>query len=172
MKRLFDIVTLSSRDRGLADPVSVITGGVAILSQIFPNIFGGGRRRLNNQDWLQLFPGAGYWTTALRNYLESRIHYDVDLKNIQPFTNDFIWDNRKQICPGVPDSCWTYNQPGSCLECVQALYKALDQEKKTGGNSPVGLTPGGIGQTIDWSLVAPLAIGGVFLALAIKKKKR
>lgn len=171
MRRLFDIVTLSSRDRGLADPVSIITGGVAVISQIFPNIFGGGRKRLTNEDWIQLMPGSGFWTTKLRNYLQARIHYDVDLKNIQPFTGAFTWDNRKQICPNVPDSCFSYNQPDSCIECNQALYKILEEERKTGGVSPVGLTPGGIGQSINWSLVAPIALGGIVLALALKKKK-
>ncbi|MBK9285052.1 MAG: hypothetical protein IPM51_12165 [Sphingobacteriaceae bacterium] len=169
--RMYEIVTLQDRNN-LADPVSIITGGVAVLSQIFPNIFGGGRRRLNSQDWIQLIPGSGFWSTKLRQYLEARIHYDADLGNIQPFTAAFVWDNRRQICPAVQDSCWEYNKPESCIECMRAFYAILNEESRTGGMSPVGQTPGGFGQTINWSAVLPIAIGGVVLVMAMKTKKR
>lgn len=170
--RLFDILTLSANHKSLNDPVTVITAGVSVLSQLFPNIFGGSRKKLSESDWLALMPGAGYWTTQLRNYLKARINYDVDFTtNVQPFTNNFIYDNRKQICPNIPDSCWTYNQTGSCTQCVQTFYNILSKEKSTGGNSPVGITPGGYGMTLDYSTLIPIAIGGVILVMLMKNKK-
>ena len=96
--RLFEIQTLSE-GRRLADPVTIITGGLALLSSLFPNIFGGARRRLTSAYWLQLMPGNGYWTTALRNHLENTIHYDTDVANIQPFTKYFVHENQASICP-------------------------------------------------------------------------
>lgn len=174
----FNIVTLSSKHRKLSDSNSpdisgVITGGIGILTNLFPNIFGGNRKLLTDSDWLQLMPGAGYWTTQLRNRLKSTIKYDTDFQtNVQAFTNNFIYENRKQICPKIPDSCWAYNQTGSCTECVQTFYAILNKEKSTGGTSPIGITPGGYGLTSDWSTLIPLAIGGIVLVAAMKTKKK
>lgn len=169
--RLFEIVTLQDRNT-LNDPVTIITSGAAVLSQLFPNIFGGSRKRLTESDWIQLIPGSGYWSTKLRNYLALHIHYDVDVKDIQKWSGAFVWDNRRLICPDIPDSCWQYNQPDSCLECMRAFYALLNEETRTGGLSPVGQTPGGFGQTVNWSIVAPVALGFVALALIAKNKKR
>lgn len=176
--RKFNIVTLSANQR-LADPVSVITGGVALLTSLFPNIFGGGRKRLSNEDWLTLIPGAGYWTTQLREYLKTRIHYDVDFTtNVQPFTVQFVADNNAVICPKT----YTFqnppgNNPGGggtsgWTPCLTAFYSILNKEKSTGGNSPVGITPGGYGLTTDWSSLIPLAIGGLVLVALMKSPKR
>lgn len=162
--RLFDIVTLSSNHR-LADPVSILTGGVAVLSQLFPNIFGGGRRRLTETDWLQLLPGAGFYTTNLRNYLKARIHYDVDYtSNTLALSQQFAYDLRDQK-NGFCDNC-------SNNDAYKELLSVLQDETNTGGKSPIGPTPGGYGSTLDYSTLVPLAIGAVALILVMKSKKR
>lgn len=166
MKRLFDIVTLSSSHRRLADPITIITGGLGVLTQLFPNIFGGGRKRLTDADWLELLPGSGYWTTALRNYLKATIHYDNNLENMQQFTKNFVYERPGEIC-GVTG--WNGSD---FMQCYSKFLKILQTEKNTGGNSPVGITPGGYGQTIDYSTLMPLAIGAVALILVMKSKKR
>lgn len=162
MKRLFDIITLSSSHRRLNDPVSIITGGIAVLSQLFPNIFGGSRKRLTESDWLQLLPGAGYWTTSLRNYLKARIHYDTDYtNNTLQFSKNFVYENASQICGGpYTDACYS------------KFLQMLKTETQTGGNSPIGITPGGYGGTIDYSTLMPLAIGAVAIVLLMKSKKK
>lgn len=163
MKRLFDIVTLSDRNGGrLNDPVSIITGGVAILNQLFPNIFGGGRKRLTNEDWLQLIPGAGYWSTRLREYLKTRIHYDVDFqRNVLPFSQQFAYDNRNAICSNCNDE-----------QRYQTFLNLLKQESQTGGTSPIGITPGGVGLTVDYSTLIPIAVIGLGLVFIMKTKKK
>jgi hypothetical protein len=177
--RLFDILTLSANHKRLNDPITILTGGVAVLSQLFPNIFGGARKRLTESDWLQLIPGAGYWSTKLRNYLKTRIQYDTDFTaNIQPFTLDFVSQNHSLICPRT----YTFqnppgNNPGGggsqgWLPCYQSLLVLLQKENQTGGQSPVGITPGGYGGTIDYSTILPLAVGAFALVLLMKSKKR
>ena len=162
MKRFFDIVTLSANHKRLSDPVTVITSGVAILSQLFPNIFGGNRKRLTETDWLQLFPGAGYWTTSLRNYLKAHIHYDTDYTaNVLQYSKDFVYNNASQLCGGVyTDACYS------------KFLGMLQTEKNTGGNSPIGITPGGYGLTTDYSTLVPLAIGALALVFLMKSKKK
>lgn len=177
-KRLFDIVTLSSRQSRLADPITILTGGVAVLSQLFPNIFGGARKRLTDSDWLTLIPGAGYWSTKLRNYLKTRIHYDVDFaNNVQPFTIHFVSLNHELICPRT----YTFqNPPGSnpggtnenWSVCYSRLLSLLQQEAYTGGNSPIGITPGGYGGTLNYSSFVPLAIGAAVLVILMKTPKK
>ena len=162
MKKLFDIVTLSDRQNNLSDPITILTGGVAVLSQIFPNIFGGNRKRLTDSDWITLLPGAGYWTTSLRNYLKATIQYDTDYtKNVLQFSKNFVYENSSRICGGAyTDACYS------------KFLNMLATEQKTGGNSPIGITPGGYGATINPSLLIPLGIGAVLLVLAMKTKKK
>lgn len=183
-KNYFHIATLQSRHRNLkegenVDPVTILTGGVAILSQLFPNIFGGGRKRLTDADWIQLIPGAGYWSTKLRNYLKARIHYDVDFPvNVQNMTLQFVSENHNQICPRT----YTFqNPPGpnpggggsqGWLPCYQKLLTILQTENNTGGQSPIGITPGGFGGTLDYSTLMPLAIGAIALVILMKSKKK
>lgn len=171
--RKFTIQTLQDGEPGGGgmDPISIITGGVALLSSVFPNLFGGGRKRLTSQDWLQLFPGGGYWTTNLRNSLANSIHYDSDLKNIEKYTGYFVWENRSTICPEVPSSCFPYDNPHLCPDCMNKFFTLINKEKTTGGQSPVGSYPGGWGsinyeQVIVYGGIAVLAI-----ALLTKKKK-
>ena len=162
MKRLFDIVTLSANHKRLSDPVTVITSGVAILSQLFPNIFGGGRKELTQTDWLTLIPGAGYWTTRLREYLKTRIRYDVDFsRNVLPFSQQFAFDNRQTICGSLDNE-----------KCYAKFLQLLKTESQTGGTSPVGITPGGVGMTLDYSTLIPLAVGAVVLVAIMKNKKK
>lgn len=176
--RKFEIVTLRDWQR-LADPVTILTGGLAVLSQLFPNIFGGSRKRLTDADYNQLIPGAGYWSTKFRNYVKTRIHYDVDFaNNIQGVTLNFVGTNNEAICPKM----YTFqNPPGtdpggngeaSWTPCIQKFYEILNQESYTGGTSPVGITPGGIGATLDYSTLLPLAVGALVLVMVMKKKKR
>ena len=166
----FNIMTLQDNYR-LGDPVTIITAGVGILSSLFPNIFGGNRKRLTDADWLQLFPGSGYWTSALRNDLKTHIHYDVDFPgNVSDFTKYFVDRKRSDIIPSLPAYPATITG-----EQYQQAYKTfleyLALEKQTGGNSPVGQVPGGYGQTVDWSKFIPIAIGGIVLIVAMKNKK-
>jgi hypothetical protein len=161
-RNTFHIATLQSRHSSLKDPVTILTSGVAILSQLFPNIFGGSRKRLTESDWLTLLPGAGYWTTSLRNYLKARIHYDTDYtNNILQYSKNFVYENASQICKGA------YTE-----SCYSSFLNLLKTETQTGGNSPVGITPGGYGQTIDYSTLMPLAIGAIALVLLLKSKKK
>lgn len=177
--RLFDILTLSSNHRSLKDPLTILTGGVAVLTQIFPNIFGGGRKLLTEDNWLQLIPGAGYWTNELRNYLKSRIKYDIDFApNIKNFTLQFVSENHNQICPGtytfqtIPGENPGGGGAAGWLPCYERLLQILQEEKQTGGNKPIGITPGGYGLTADYSTLVPLAIGAVALVFLMKSKKR
>lgn len=154
----------------LGDPISDILGGsLGILSTIFPNIFGGTRKALTSDYWLQILPGAGYWTTQLRNYLSSRIHYDVDyIKNALPFTKDFVYLN-PQICGR---SGWQPGMDTEFMTCYSKLLQMLADERNTGGTSPIGITPGGYGGGIDYQTLVPLGIGAFILVLLMKSKKK
>jgi len=169
-KKLFGIMTLSDNNR-LNDPVSVITAGVTLLSSLFPNIFGGGRKRLTDADWLELIPGSGYWTTALRNKLKSAINYNNNLDNIQPFTRYFVDEHRSEIIPTLPPYPAQINET-QYQAAFTKFMKILEQERNTGGTSPIGQTPGGIGGTLDYSTIVPLAIGAFALIMVMKSKKR
>ena len=183
-KKLFKIVTLSDclncneninlgqpssfhsygqslQQGGGMDPVTIITGGLAIVQQFFPNLFGGGRKKLTSADWNQLIPGNGSWTVRLRNRLAETINYDSDLGNIELYTRYFVIDNKNQICgAGVSDS-----------ECYKTFLGILKQETFSGGSSPVGNVPGYFG-TIDYQSLIPYAIGAVALVYILKNKKR
>lgn len=171
MKRLFEIQTLSDNIT-LNDPVTVITGAAGVLLQLFPNIFGGNRKRLTDSDWLQLLPGNGTLTTALRNYLKTRIHYDVDVykmagdkTSIQLYTEIFADENEDLWCP--TKGCWK----GSVS--MPIFYSILQKEALTGGTQPYGSVPGFISGFNDVNLQTILLIGGGLLLLfALNKKKR
>lgn len=169
MKKLFEIQTLSECQTPrlkdyvrLSDPVTIITGGVAVLTQLFPNLFGGGRKRLTSQDWLNMFPGNGYWTTKLRDYLNSKIHYDADLGNITEFTRYFVYENRFTLYPGYT--------PGDFEKAFQEFSNKLRQEAVSGGSQPVGNFPI-IGGTVDWQTLL-LYGGGALLLITLLNKKR
>ncbi len=165
--KTFRIQTLSDNVR-LGDPVAVITGGMALLTSLFPNIFGGGRTKLTRAHWIELMPGNGSWTTALRTYLAGAIHYDNNLENIQEYTKYFVHENQAQICKEMN----LQNYPGQYSnECFTRFLQILREETYTGGTSPVGQIPGGYG-TINWASVIPFAIGGIVLIALFKNKKR
>lgn len=165
----FSILTLSDNNRyqiksRLGDPISIITAGASVLNSLFPNIFGGNRKELTNSMWLELIPGSGYYTTALRNYLKTRIKYDVDfVTNALPFSQQFAFNLRDsgELCPNCDNT-----------QAYQNFLNVLNKEKQTGGNLPIGQTPGGFGSTLDLSTLVPLAIGGVVLVMLMKNKKR
>jgi hypothetical protein len=171
---MFDIVTLSDRNYSrLADPVTIITGGIGLLQSLFPNIFGGARHRLTDSDWLQLIPGNGIVTNALRNYLKTRIHYSEDLQKIDPgsgfpnleaFTRYYAGHFVNTWCPD--GSC--QGNPPEVL--MPKFYDILRRESI--GQSPIGTIPGFFpGGSTDWGTVA--IIGGlVVLFLALNKGKK
>lgn len=166
----FSIQTLQDGGEPM-DPITIITGGVGLLSSVFPNLFGGGRKRLTDQDWLQMFPGSGYWTVNLRNSLKNSIHYDSDLGNVEKFTGYFVWQNRSTICPNVPSSCFPYDNPHLCPDCMNKFFELMRKERTTGGQNPVGTFPGGIGGSINYEQV--LVYGGIaLLAFTLLKKKK
>lgn len=162
--RKFEILTLSdcigceSTYSNLGDPIAIITGGVAILQGLFPNIFGGGRRELTQGDWLQMFPGSGMWTVRLRNYLARTIHYDSDLGNIEEFTRNFVYENMGSIA-------------GANFTAKYSTFLAIIQEEKfSGGASPFGNIPG-IQAGFNYQAMIPYALGGLVLVFLFRKKK-
>jgi hypothetical protein len=171
--RPFKIQTLSDRSYSrLGDPIvvsTVITAGASLLGQLFPNIFGGTRKRLNDQDWLQLIPGNGLWTTRLRNYLKAIIKYDTDLTkivagtgetNLQVFTRYFAYENKIALGLGSYPNNKTIEPP------------FFDILKKEASGIPSSNVPGYISGTgfsipTEW-----LLIGAGVLVLVMAKKKR
>lgn len=173
----------------LQDPIAILTAGYGLLQSIFPGIFGGTRKRLTEADWLQLFPGNGYWTTQLRNFLKARIHYDVDMKFAYPFFSEqlgrqdqghisfFVLRHKDQICPGkVTPQCDSMAQLQGipCQPCMTEFANILKQEQFSGGNQPVGQYPGGLapGGTMDWYSIIPIVAVGAVMLIALKGKRR
>lgn len=201
MQNLFDIITLSDRTRidtkqapilkthylrhgnklvkrkyalgdSLNDPVSVILGGTAVISQLLPNLFGA--ERATAADFEKLFPGSGFWTVKFRNYLQSAIKYKKDIsRDILMYTTQFVIDNNNSICPGT----YTFQQQpgsnpgGSWNPCIEKFYTILRQEAATGGAAPIGsIAPGLSG--INWSEILPYAIGGIGLIILLQGRKK
>lgn len=144
---------------GIIDPASILTIGTAALTtlqQLFPSLFGTSRKKLTDSDWNVLIPGNGRWHNALRNYLKTHIHYDVDAtNNIVPFTANFAYEN------GMTN---------------EQLGKLLDEEAVSGGYSTIPGLPwqnpdvGGTG-SFAISTNTMLLIGlGLLAILALKKK--
>jgi hypothetical protein len=79
-------------------------------------------------------------------------------------------ENQSSIDPGLPSfpAKLTQTQYDNLLN---KFYSILAEEKRTGGNSPVGQVPGGFGSTIDYSVIVPLLVGGIALVAVMKKKK-
>ena len=184
MKRLFEIQTLSDRVYpSLGDPITILTGGLAIVTQLFPNIFGGSRKRLTESDWQQIFPGNGYWGSLIRKYLQGKIVWDTDMKYAYPFVNsqgrteqghiaNFVMLNRLQICPDIPPDCFIsggYNVP--CQSCMNKFSELLKSETSFpgGGQTYPGVNIAGF----DFAKALPyLAVGGLALLILNKKKSR
>lgn len=146
--------SLSSRSRLGFDPVSIITGGGALLNELFPNLFGS--ERLTMQHLNALFPSNGFYTNAYKNFLLQRIRYVKDVqRDLHMYTGQFI-ESRPEICAG-----------GSGNTCWQNFYKILEQESITGGTQPVGNV---LGIGIDWQTILLIG-GGVLLLVALSRKK-
>lgn len=154
-----------------ADPMGIITGSIPLLNQIFPNLFGGNRRRLTQADWNQMFPGNGYWTVRLKNYLARHTHYDVDLKYLYDTGNgygyiiNFIAENRAEIWP----QRWQSVQQLSYPEQLRLFEDVINEEKFTGGNSPVSQVKYLQG-SMDFSKILPIA--GVVLVVGLLMSKK
>lgn len=171
MNRLFEIQTLSDRNyKRLGDPMAIITGGLAVISQLFPNLFGAPAIPITEADWVKMFPGNGYWTSLYRNYIRSKIPNTRDLWRLERFTGYFVWDNRGTIAPEVPESCYPYDEPHRCPAAMSKFFNLLKKESQSSGNYPVGQFPGGIG-TLDASSLLLIAGGVVLLMLLMKNKK-
>jgi len=186
-RRTFTIATLADNNR-LGEPISILTAGLGLATQLFPNIFGSNRRALTSADWDKLFPGNGYYSVLLKTYLSQRIKYDVDTKFLYPFNHqginmrgaiaDFVVANAAQICPdytagagGTNRACWSDGRNELvCQPCMTIFSKILQQEQYSGGNQPVGQYPGGMfSGTLDMSTI--LLVGGGLLALVLLSKK-
>ena len=163
MKRLFEIQTLSERctprlSARLGDPVSIILGGIPAIMTLFPNWFPQ-RKQLEQSDWIKFFPGNGYWTVKLRDYLANHIQYDVDLKNVTEYTRYFVYDNRFTLMPNY--------QPGDFEAAFKVFSDKIAAEARGisgSGNYPI------ISAGMDTTTL--LIIGGGVLALALLAKKK
>lgn len=146
------------RKRRLGDPIAIITGGAAIISQLFPNFLGSAERTTIN-DFVQMFPGSGVWTTRFREYLAANIKYKKDIqRDLYLYTHNFVKANHSQLYPETSIDNWGVGQ--------QKFYNILRQEAQGGGNQVYPGAP------TDWSAILPyVLIGGVVL-LAINKKKK
>jgi hypothetical protein len=150
------------------DPITIITGGLAILNQLFPNLFGKPAIPVTDSDWQKMFPGNGYWTSLLRNYLKSMIPNTRDLHRLEKYTGYFVWANRQNIAPEVPSSCYPYDNPHLCPQAMGKFFALLKKEQATGGNYPVGQFPGGLG---GFDMQTLLLVGGGVLLLAFLSKR-
>jgi len=167
MKRLFEIQTLS--DGGTqVDPVTILTGSMAVLTQIFPGLFT--QRQPVTRDTVdKIFPGNGYWTVLLKNFLLEHTAWTVDMRYWYPFENqagyiqDFAYSHRMEYAPTCPDFA----------NCAWPKFQEiLRKEKLSGGNQPVGQYPGGLySGGIDFTTLA-LFGGGLALLFALSKKKK
>jgi len=154
----------------LNDVVTILTSAAGLISQLFPKLFGQNKKVLTQSDWLTIIPGSGYWTTELRTYLAARIKNDTALSRVQEYTKYFVDEHRHDIDSNLPP----YNATISSEQFNNVLNKfltILEQEKYSGGTYPVGQTPGGFGSTINYSTLLPIALGGLILVAAMKKKR-
>ena len=164
--RSFKIQTLSDSYKLGFDPVTILTAGTAVLSQLFPNLFSS-RTPLTKEKIEAIFPGSGYWTVQLKNYLLEHTQWTVDMKYWYPFgtsagyIKDFAYLNYKTYCP----TCANFG-----IEGWPAFQKILQQEQTPGG-SPGGLFPG---YQSEVPLSQYLLFGGIALTLVLlgRNKKR
>ena len=180
-KEHFDIVTLSDcngcRKKRLGafvppdyqtggssvDPITIITGGFAIIQGIL-GLFGGSRR-LTQADWQKLFPANGYWTSRLRNYLSNTIHWDTDLKNISQFTLNFVHENLGALSGGKYVNLQQGLPASEFNAVVNQFYKYLQDEAQ-------GIqTPGGVGFAGMGDLFPIVLVGGLVWFLVSDSKK-
>lgn len=165
-KKFFRIQTLSENG-GSMDPISIITGGAGLLTQFFPNLFNT-RTPMTRAKLNEVFPGNGYWTVLLKNYLLEHTQWTVDMKFWFPFEDqagyiqDFAYMHRGTYapqCPNFANCAW------------QEFQQILKKERVSGGNQPSGQYPGGLySGSVDFTTLA-LVGGGLFVLFALSKKK-
>lgn len=165
----FEIVTLSDHNEnqygslGQLDPI----GG--IIKDIFGLFGGGGRRKLNAEDWREMFPANGEWTNKLRRYLSNTIHYNVDLGNVEQFTAYFADENRRILCTAdklTPSG----GQISGCA--LKKLMELLNSERSGKPIVEQGIVPSPyqFAGAFNINAYLPFIIGGVLLLFFINKK--
>ncbi len=162
----FKIQTLSDFTRLGIDPATVLTVGAAAMTELFPNLFNT-RTPMTKSKLDQIFPGSGYWTVQLKNYLLEHTQWTVDMRFWYPFENqagyikDFAYMHYKTYCP----ECANFG-----VEAWPKFQKLLQQEQTPGG-SPGGVFPG---YESDVPVMQYVLFGGIALTLILlsKKKKR
>jgi len=168
----FRIATLSSNAR-LSEPVAIITAGVGLIQSLFPN-FLSSPEPLSDSELSNLFPGGGYWTTQIKNYLKARTKWKKDMAYWFPHTGgggaysrgyiaQFVLENRNAICPGVLDSCWTGTV---CETCMQKFADLLKTEQLGGGSTYPGVMAG-----FDMTKILLYGGGALLLFTLLNKKK-
>lgn len=158
MSRFFEIQTLSDRNYPrLADPVTIITGGIALFTSLFPNFFGSERATM--ADFNKLFPSNGYWTVKFKNFLLSKLKYQKDItRDLLMYTVEFVQINSREICNSSYSS-----------DCLNQFYNILRKEESTGGSSPVGNV---FGSGINYETLMYIGLGVLAVALLTKSKKK
>ena len=165
----FEIVTLSDHNRNSYRSLGQVDTIGGIIRDIFGLFGGGGRRKLNAGDWREMFPANGEWTNKLRRYLADKIHYNVDLNNVEEFTNYFASDNRYKLC--TPDQLNpSGGQIGGCA--LKKLMEILASERSGKPIIQTGVIPSPyqFAGAFNFGAYLPLLIGGAILLFVINKK--
>lgn len=157
----------------LRDPFTVILSAIPSILSIV------GKTPLTLNDLNAVFPGNGYYTTALKTFLLTQIawkddlltkHIDMKMKAyIQKFYSfEKCQDLRAAGCFAIK----SYPDVYECDECTQRFYNELQAE---GGIIKTAGTPGYPGTIfsgdINWQTIALIG-GGLFLLLAVTKKRK
>ncbi len=153
--RAFEILTLSDHTlgkyKGLADPITIISGTIGFLTSMFPNIWGGRSREQIQADEMasMLFHQAAF----LREH------------NIQL---------PQSVVVAVLRPGWDLGENGSQLwqRIIVRFYNENREALLNAGKTPYGTAPGGI-FTPYGNLTAylPYLVGGIALILILKRKK-
>jgi len=170
--KTFKVATLSNYVT-LGDPFTAI---LSTLPSIF-NLFS--KTPLSMNDLNVIFPGSGYWTTALKTYLMQHIAWKDDKlqANLDQKLKAFIQNvySKSECLEERGAGCFqikTYPDVYECDACTQKFFNVLEQEKKSGGYSPVGKYPGTLFGGSSLSTYLPWIVGGGILILLLNKKKR
>lgn len=178
LKNNFQIATLSSR-LGQApgvDPISILIGAIPGLFNLF------GKNPVTLDELNKLFPGNGYWTASLKNYLMQHIAWidDAFPRHVDQKMRAFIQNvySKSQCTSERAAGCFqvrTYPDVYECEACTSKFLQTLQQEQTTGGSQPFGQYPGGMFPgTIsmnDIFLYGGIAIVAILLLKSKKRKK-
>lgn len=177
--RNYDIVTLRDCIGCDDQPAPHLSGVFDDVWSFGKGLFGDDRRELTISDWNQLFPGNGYWSNRLKQYLAGKIKYDTDMK--------FVYDHGKGTGDfdnfASENKCQLFSNYPSCIppEGIRAgLQRVLQQELIAPGQvaptplpiSP-NLIPGQTGFTAPTTLTGalPLIAGVVVVGMLLSKQK-